>query len=191
MKNTICLWLVFVCIGKAGGQTVADLEKKLSVYEAKISIYKDSIARAKMQIENLRVAEMKNIGHLKTVIKNKTYVAEDVNGDYRTIGYLYPGDSVTLYGVKDYRFYASGKGLTGYIGSTAVPKTKETDDFYFAMQKKEMEEYQNTKQKSGKSVSPNYNYSSGSSSGKTIHAGPRGGQYYINKNGKKTYVKKK
>lgn len=33
-------------------------------------------------------------------------------------------------------------------------------------------------------------YSSGSSS-RTIHTGPRGGRYYINKNGKKTYIKKK
>jgi hypothetical protein len=31
-------------------------------------------------------------------------------------------------------------------------------------------------------------YSSGSS--RTIHTGPRGGRYYINKNGKKTYIKK-
>ena len=27
--------------------------------------------------------------------------------------------------------------------------------------------------------------------GRTIYTGPRGGQYYINKNGKKTYIKKK
>jgi hypothetical protein len=32
-------------------------------------------------------------------------------------------------------------------------------------------------------------YSTGS--GRTIHTGPRGGQYYINSNGNKTYVKKK
>jgi hypothetical protein len=30
-----------------------------------------------------------------------------------------------------------------------------------------------------------------SSPSRTIHTGPRGGKYYINKNGKKTYVKKK
>lgn len=33
--------------------------------------------------------------------------------------------------------------------------------------------------------------SSYNSSDKTIYTGPRGGQYYINKNGKKTYIKKK
>jgi hypothetical protein len=32
-----------------------------------------------------------------------------------------------------------------------------------------------------------YNYGSG----KTIHTGPNGGQYYINSNGKKTYVPKR
>ncbi len=35
---------------------------------------------------------------------------------------------------------------------------------------------------------PTKSYSSGSS-GRTIHTGPRGGKYYINKNGKKTYLK--
>lgn len=34
----------------------------------------------------------------------------------------------------------------------------------------------------------NYNYSSASS--RTIHTGPRGGRYYINSNGNKTYVKR-
>lgn len=34
---------------------------------------------------------------------------------------------------------------------------------------------------------PSYNYNSG----KTIYTGSRGGQYYINSNGNKTYIKKK
>lgn len=33
-------------------------------------------------------------------------------------------------------------------------------------------------------------YSSSSANGRTIHTGPRGGRYYINKNGNKTYVKR-
>ncbi|HET6558051.1 MAG TPA: hypothetical protein VFG54_12100 [Prolixibacteraceae bacterium] len=32
-------------------------------------------------------------------------------------------------------------------------------------------------------------YGSSSGSGRTIHTGPRGGKYYINKNGNKTYIK--
>ncbi|MEY2702976.1 MAG: hypothetical protein RLY43_1614 [Bacteroidota bacterium] len=41
------------------------------------------------------------------------------------------------------------------------------------------------------SSKPTYNYSSPSSyeSNKTIYTGPRGGQYYINSNGNKTYIK--
>lgn len=35
------------------------------------------------------------------------------------------------------------------------------------------------------------NSSSGNSSDGTIYTGPRGGKYYINKNGKKTYIRKK
>lgn len=34
-------------------------------------------------------------------------------------------------------------------------------------------------------------YSGKTYSGKTVHTGPRGGKYYINKNGKKTYIKRK
>jgi len=37
----------------------------------------------------------------------------------------------------------------------------------------------------------NYNGNSTYSNGRTIQTGSRGGQYYINKNGNKTYVKKK
>ena len=37
--------------------------------------------------------------------------------------------------------------------------------------------------------SPSYN-SSYSSPSRTIHTGPRGGRYYINKNGNKTYIKR-
>lgn len=36
-----------------------------------------------------------------------------------------------------------------------------------------------------------YNNSRESSSGKTIHTGPRDGRYYINSNGNKTYIKRK
>jgi hypothetical protein len=41
------------------------------------------------------------------------------------------------------------------------------------------------------SSKPTYNYSSPSSyeANKTIYTGPRGGQYYINSNGNKTYIK--
>lgn len=38
--------------------------------------------------------------------------------------------------------------------------------------------------------SENKSYNS-NSSGRTIYTGPRGGQYYINKNGNKTYIKRK
>lgn len=34
-------------------------------------------------------------------------------------------------------------------------------------------------------------YSGSSSSSNTIYTGPRGGRYYINKNGNKTYIKKR
>lgn len=44
---------------------------------------------------------------------------------------------------------------------------------------------------SKKNSSTSTNYSPSKSSSKTIQTGPRGGKYYINKNGKKTYVKKK
>lgn len=44
-----------------------------------------------------------------------------------------------------------------------------------------------TYRKSSNYSTPSYNYSSG----KTIYSGPKGGQYYINSNGNKTYIKKK
>jgi len=47
-----------------------------------------------------------------------------------------------------------------------------------------------TKRKKPRSSSYNYNNKSSSTSSRTIHTGPRGGRYYINKNGNKTYVKR-
>jgi len=48
--------------------------------------------------------------------------------------------------------------------------------------------YNNTNGSRAKDYSSDaYNYGSG----KTIHTGPRGGQYYINSNGNKTYVPKR
>lgn len=46
----------------------------------------------------------------------------------------------------------------------------------------------NTPSTTTKTVTPSYK---SDNSSRVIHTGPRGGKYYINKNGKKTYVKKK
>ena len=51
-----------------------------------------------------------------------------------------------------------------------------------------------TKKKSVKNTSTttsSNNSNSTYSGGREIHTGPRGGQYYINSNGKKTYIKRK
>lgn len=52
----------------------------------------------------------------------------------------------------------------------------------------------NTNSYTGQSGSRAKDYSSGAynyGSGKTIHTGPKGGQYYYNSNGNKTYVPKR
>lgn len=46
----------------------------------------------------------------------------------------------------------------------------------------------NTSSTTTKTTTPTYK---SDNSSRVIHTGPRGGKYYINKNGKKTYVKKK
>lgn len=54
--------------------------------------------------------------------------------------------------------------------------------------------YGNTNPFTGSSGSVARDYSSDANnygSGRTIHTGPRGGQYYINENGNKTYVPKR
>jgi len=74
-------------------------------------------------------------------------------------------------------YYNTYKPSTYYY-STPTPKVKKI--------KNSTPSY-NTKTYSSPSYS-NYNYSS--SSTRTIHTGSRGGKYYINSNGNKTYVKK-
>ncbi len=46
----------------------------------------------------------------------------------------------------------------------------------------------NTPSTTKQTTTPSYK---SDNSNRTIHTGPRGGKYYINKNGKKTYIKKK
>lgn len=61
-------------------------------------------------------------------------------------------------------------------GNQCSRNAEEGSDYCWQHQKTQVKETPKT----------NYN-----SSGKTIYTGPRGGQYYINKNGNKTYIKKK
>lgn len=67
------------------------------------------------------------------------------------------------------------------IAETNEVKTEEKEE-------KDVKEVREEKQK----VKKEKNVSSGDTyNGRTIHTGPRGGKYYINKNGNKTYIKRK
>ncbi|GAB3822313.1 hypothetical protein GCM10028895_26460 [Pontibacter rugosus] len=66
----------------------------------------------------------------------------------------------------------------GYVSDIYINNTQQTRTYKSAIAKPEISSPSNT---SGYSTTPS----------RTIHTGPRGGKYYINKNGNKTYIKRK
>lgn len=137
----IQLFLSNRCLAQTPENEMNLLKAKILQYESLIGVYQDSIRMANEAIKNHRLRVLENEGSfLRAVIRYRTYVAEDARAGYKTIGYLEPGDSVILHAVKDYKFLASGKGMTGYIGGTSVGKSPEIDAFYEMQLKKEQEE---------------------------------------------------
>lgn len=70
-------------------------------------------------------------------------------------------------------FFIPAKGRSALLTAT------EDTDVYVTFKEKEEKE------------KPNYHFSSSISSGRIIYTGPRGGHYYRNKNGNKTYIRRR
>jgi hypothetical protein len=76
---------------------------------------------------------------------------------------------------------------------TANERAKNSNSTYIKSSYRTSSTSKNPNYKSNSTYKSSYSYSTPTYSGssKVMYAGPRGGQYYINSNGNKTYVKKK
>lgn len=90
---------------------------------------------------------------------------------------------------KGYLFYAPNpQALFSYSKKIKRSQAKTKSSFLLTL----ADEAAARKANSSSTTSPRSSgYRSTPSTGATIHTGPRGGKYYINSNGNKTYIKKK
>lgn len=120
--------------------------------------------------------DSQQIGHCQSV--DSVLLLEYTGGKYyrialasnkATVGYVYVDfliyDEKAVRKINDYNNTHSGKVKLTYTKPPTGYKSQKTNKVYESV------------------------YSPSPSSSKTIQTGPRGGRYYINKNGKKTYVK--
>ena len=152
----------------------------------------DSIKNVQTFIKKLESAEVLYDHKIKTVVKQTTPV-ESATG-WGT--HLSNGDSVTLYWLNENAYYASNNSIIGFIAKSSIEQSKAVKAFNKQIAKdqkagmyKETSDdvYHSTSQSKTKSTTNSSYYSPS----RTIHTGPRGGKYYINSKGKKTYLKRK
>ncbi|MFD1184873.1 hypothetical protein [Pontibacter rugosus] len=153
--------------------------------EQEIKSKSDSLTVLKSQIRGVEnrqlLASFKNVDG-KVAIPVTAYI----NGKLRkekdpistVVGEFAQGDSLTLIEYNEGYWLASHGAHMGYVSDIYINNTQQTRTYKSAIAKPEISSPSNT---SGYSTTPS----------RTIHTGPRGGKYYINKNGNKTYIKRK
>lgn len=117
---------------------------------------------------------------------DRAYTSREVNGDYEVVV-----DSITLpYTDDTTNSVTLHKGDIVHIDSTTGNGTyiAHVDDHRVVVSREAVRKHSAA---TDTSLRPSATGSSATGSGHTIQTGPRGGKYYINSNGKKTYVRSK
>lgn len=114
-----------------------------------------------------------------TGIAPKVYSLETIASNYSEVIDGGRCQATTKKGTQCKRNAAEGSDYCWQHGGTKKTSNNSKKDY------NKSEKSNNSKAKVEKtSTGETYN-------GKTVHTGPRGGKYYINKNGNKTYIKRK
>jgi hypothetical protein len=113
-------------------------------------------------------------------------------GQLATDGYLPIGlfqyDSLMVAFVNETNVNTGGTNRLKYVVPPQFIRDRATTTTYYPSPSSTTQSTKSTQ--SSASTNTAQSYSSGTTSSHTVHTGPRGGKYYINKNGKKTYIKK-
>jgi colicin import membrane protein len=182
MKSYLVLIiLLFICsIGFS--QSKKDLQKQLTELTSEKQKLMDDVLNLKQQIIDLKteVLDCKNEnGKLQTELATKNTLVTD------------PDESKTTKQNAITPNTSSGRCQAITVKGTQCTRSADPGSKY-CWQHKKTYEPNSTSASPTKNSSVSSSSSSGSSSntGRTIYTGPRGGKYYINKNGNKTYIKK-
>jgi hypothetical protein len=179
----------------ANCQSVADLNLKRADLIKKRNVLSDSIQYFDNLVSTIQYVESKSNHKISCVVSSPTQVTECPEAGNLFLGFLNTGDSITIYNLTGNNYLIRSNGIIGLIPKSSVDQTKPIQKYNKVVakeNKKKVKEEISTNSSSYHQSTKSYSSGSSFYSGsKAIHTGPRGGQYYINKNGNKTYVKKK
>ena len=180
------------------------LEQEVSRIEARIRSENDTLKVLKTQIdiiENQHLVSKSEInGSLTLVpttlrIDGKIRISDDPFSDI--IKFVNKNDTVMLTDYKEGYWIVLKGDFSGYLSEIYVNEPKQVITFKNKLKKQNSSRLSSTKQIEEKDVENSANVSTSTNvntyrspaSNSTIYTGPRGGRYYINSNGNKTYLK--
>lgn len=173
MKTTTFILLLFLSIGLFG-QKKSELGTQIVNLETRVILLEKDVEKTRQENKILQqeIISLKDqISHMSLLLSQKEKGTSTIEGESVT-----PNTSTEKKQCKAKT--ASGKQCSR--------DAQEGSDYCW--QHRPTYEPSSTKEEdSGTGTKPN---SSVGSSKREIHTGPRGGKYYINANGKKTYIKK-
>ena len=171
MKKLIFLILIF-CSFISFSQTKTEMKSEIESLKMQVETLTNEVKVQKSENEQLKSLMISKLDEVSNSIKTFQGSARSESKNTSTEK---ADDKIT--GVK-----GQCKAITA-AGSQCKRSASEGSDYC----------WQHQGYSGSKSTVKSSGSSSGSStgSGRTIQTGPRGGQYYINKNGNKTYIKRK
>jgi hypothetical protein len=174
-------------------QSISSLTVKIEQLTRQRNAYDDSI-RSLTKMRDTFVNLEKNHKHIiHTKVSDKTVLLESKVYGKDFLGTLNPNDSITIYNHSAEGYTIRSGQHVGIIQTISLKDTKQLKKYRKLLEnERDAELKQRTRQNSYSNSSGSYQSSgSRSSSYHSIKTGPRGGKYYINSKGKKTYVKKR
>jgi colicin import membrane protein len=182
MKTYVLLFIILSTSSIGYPQTKKDLQEQVTALTLEKQKLMDDILNLKQQIIDLKteVLEYKNEnGRLQTEITKSNSAR--------------PDPSILPVTTQNANTLQTSSGRCQAITANGTQCTRHSEPgSKYCWQHRKTYEPESTSASSSKSssVSSSSNAASSSYGGRTIYTGPRGGKYYINKNGNKTYIKK-
>lgn len=173
MKKAILFLMIILCALSSFSQSKKVLNAKIDALSSKIDALTSKIDAQNTKSEALNdkiISQAKEIDHLSAIIESMKSELQELSSPQQ----------ISTSSTTPVKIYYEGrcKGLTS-SGSQCTRKAASGSEFCWQHDSK------NTSTKpTGTSTKSSY------SGSQQIQTGPRGGQYYINSKGNKTYIKK-
>lgn len=192
MKNLLCIACCSILFFKIQGQSVAELDGRIEQLWSQRNLIDDSIKQLSKLKTSFTLLQSTHPHLYKTKAPAQIEMKGNAIYGEEFAGTLNQDDSVYFYDFYNDNYLARSGYRIGMIPASNFKETKELKKYKKSIASyRKQEQKQITQQSTTDYTRPTSTSSYSGSSSRTIHTGPRGGQYYINKNGNKTYVKRK